>query len=79
MAVVNKPVPSIPTPTIPKRTRSLGATESAEANSGSACNGITLAASEALATPADVCKNSRREKWIFFMRCFSFGVVFAFQ
>src|SRR6266850_4051983 len=62
MAVVRSPVPSMPTPTIPKRTLSLAAVNRGKATRGSASSRMGRPASEAPATPALFCKNSRREK-----------------
>src|SRR5258706_4331027 len=67
MAVVRSPEPSMPTPTIPKRTRSLAATACGDANNGSESRKIEVAASVAPAAPAVVCKNSRREKRFLFI------------
>src|SRR5690242_9512490 len=71
MAVDSKPVPSMPTPTIPKRTRLLG---ESLASIGSGERRTVLAAREAPAAPALVCRNSRRETRKFFMRAISFDV-----
>src|SRR6266849_2583804 len=71
MAVVRRLLPSIPTPTIPKRTRSLAATGGVDANSGSEFRRMAFAASVAPAAPAAACKNSRRENRCFFMNMIS--------
>src|SRR5216684_2553673 len=76
MAVVSRLLPSIPTPTIPKRTRSLAATGESDANSGSAFRSMAFAASVAPAAPAVVCKNSRRENRSFFMNVISLGTAY---
>src|SRR5579862_3952556 len=62
MAVVSSPEPSIPTPTIPKRTWSLGATDCDAEGIGSPLRKLAPEIREAPAAPALVCKNSRREK-----------------
>src|ERR1700722_9945477 len=61
----------MPTPTIPKRTRSLGATASAAAGKDSDSRNMDPPANEAPATPAVVCRNSRREKRILLIGSFS--------
>src|SRR5580700_2267419 len=68
MAVVSRPVPSIPTPTIPKRTLSLAPVKRGRAISGSGSRRIVPPTSEAPATPALLCKNSRREKLDFVIK-----------
>src|ERR1035437_8306149 len=67
MAVVSRPEPSIPTPTIPKRTRSLGATACAAEGMGSALRKSAPEIREAPAAPTVVCKKSRREISALFM------------
>src|SRR5882724_7908202 len=57
----------MPTPTIPKRTLSLGEASRGNAISGSGSSKMGRPASEAPATPALFCKNSRREKPVFVM------------
>jgi hypothetical protein len=57
----------MPTPTIPKRTRSLGATVRWAASNGSGLSQIVLAASDAPAAAALSPRKSRREKSLFFM------------
>src|SRR5882724_11805041 len=74
MAVVRSPEPSMPTPTIPKRTRSLAAAVSCDANNGSESRKIDVAANVAPAAPAVVCKNSRREKLFLFMLAISLAL-----
>src|SRR3954468_16760248 len=61
MAVDSRPVPSIPTPTIPKRTRSLAGAAWDAAGIGSASKNFGPASKEAPAAPAVACKNARRE------------------
>src|SRR5258706_44192 len=67
MAVVRSPEPSMPTPTIPKRTRSLAATACGDANSRLKSRKTEFTARVASAAPAVVCKNSRREKRFLFI------------
>src|SRR5216684_6703025 len=69
MAVESRFVPSMPTPTIPKRTRSLGAVgRAADAYKGLESRKTVRAATVAPAARAVVCKNSRREKRILFIK-----------
>ena len=51
----------MPTPTIPNRTRSLAGAACEAAGIGSASRSLVPASNEAPATPAVVCRNSRRE------------------
>src|SRR6267154_4551217 len=76
MAVESRLVPSIPTPTIPKRTRSLGGIGRPDACKGSESRKIVRAATLAPAARAVVCKNSRREKRILFINGLSFGAAY---
>jgi hypothetical protein len=57
----------MPMPMMPKRTRSLGATDWAAANDGSDSRKIDPGTNEAPAAPAVVCRNCRREKKALFM------------
>src|ERR1700733_5795145 len=57
----------MPTPIIPKRRRSLGATACAAPRAGSESRKIEPAIKEAPAAPADVCKNARRDKRALFI------------
>lgn len=80
MAVERRPEPSIPTPTIPNRTRSLaesdwknGVRESSTRPmepDARGCAGRVLDTREAPAAPAVVCRNLRREKKGLFMLSF---------
>src|ERR1700733_4613623 len=57
----------MPTPIIPKRRRSLGATACAAPRAGSESRKIEPAIKEAPAAPANVCKNARRDKRALFI------------
>ena len=56
-----KPLPSMPTPTMPKRTRSLAAAGSDAANAASESRNIDAGTRDAPAAPAVVCRKVRRE------------------
>src|SRR5580704_3939332 len=62
MEFANNPEPCMPTPIMPKRTRSLGAMDWGKANSGSGSRKMVLAARLAPAAPAVMPINLRREK-----------------
>src|ERR1700722_11833636 len=64
MDVASRLLPSIPTPTIPKRTRSLGAPGAGDASKGAV---FIRKALPARVAPAVVCRNSRRENRLLFM------------
>src|SRR6266850_4220903 len=62
IAVPSNPLPCMPIPIIPKRTRSLGGTGFGEAAIGSGSSRTVRAATRAPAAVPLVCRNSRREK-----------------
>src|SRR5271167_270947 len=67
MEVASNPEPCMPTPIMPKRTRSLGAMDCGKAKSGSGSSKMVLAARVAPAAPAVMPINLRREKCLSFM------------